>query len=122
MLIIILLILINHFVADFIMQDEKWALGKSKNLLDLTLHVTTYTLCWIPLSVFITGFNSPFFLIITFVAHFITDYVTSRIVSKKFENKHYGSAILNLGAFTVIGFDQLLHYFQLILTYYFLSQ
>jgi hypothetical protein len=58
---------------------------------------------------------------LTFLCHFITDYITSRIVKKRFEDKYYGSPIPNLGAFTVIGFDQVLHYAQLFLTYYFLT-
>jgi hypothetical protein len=60
------------------------------------------------------------FVGITFVAHTITDYITSRIVSRKFANKEFGSPIPNTGAFTVIGFDQVLHYIQLFGTYYLL--
>jgi hypothetical protein len=62
------------------------------------------------------------FAAITFVIHFATDYVTSRIVKKRFEAKHFGSPIPNLGAFSIIGFDQVLHYTQLFLTYYILSK
>lgn len=61
------------------------------------------------------------FVGITFICHTATDYVTSRIVSKKFAKGHYGSAIPNFGAFTIIGFDQILHYIQLFLTYYILK-
>jgi hypothetical protein len=60
------------------------------------------------------------FLGITFISHFITDYITSRIVKRKFENNEYGSPIPNFGAFSIIGFDQVLHYTQLFLTYQFL--
>jgi hypothetical protein len=62
------------------------------------------------------------FVFITFVLHTTTDYYTSRIVSKKFANNHYGSPIPNFGAFSIIGFDQVLHYVQLFLTYYYLRQ
>lgn len=128
----IFFILFIHWIADFIFQDEKWALGKSKNNYDLTMHVLTYssiwfgcTLGWWVLNSFIieAKVNTAllFFAPITFVCHWITDYLTSRIVSKKFANKQFGSAIPNLGAFTVIGFDQLLHYLQLFLTYDFLK-
>lgn len=102
------------------MQDEKWALGKSKNAYDLTIHVGVYTLCWVIPANLLLSYNFVWFVLVTFIAHWFTDYFTSRIVSKKFENKHYGSPIPNLGAFSVIGFDQVLHYTQLILTYYFL--
>ena len=58
------------------------------------------------------------FLGITFIFHTITDYFTSRIVSKKFEEGNVGSAPPNFGAFTIIGIDQVLHYIQLFTTYY----
>ena len=61
------------------------------------------------------------FPLITFVFHTLTDYFTSKIVSRKFANQEYGSPIPNFGAFTVIGFDQVLHYVQLFLTYHFLT-
>ena len=38
-------IIIIHWFADFIMQDEKWALGKSKNwsdLLSTLLHIVVF--------------------------------------------------------------------------------
>lgn len=120
-------IIIIHWIADFIFQDEKWAINKSKNWSSLLNHTYTYTGIWF---IFISwlivgGFKTTplsflLFLIITFVAHTITDYFTSRIVSRKFERKEYGSPIPNLGAFTIIGFDQVLHYIQLFLTYYIL--
>ena len=123
-------IIIIHWIADFVFQDEKWALGKSKNWDDLLNHTTTYSAIWIPSIVLLcylqnielTSIKIPFlFFVITFIAHTITDYFTSRIVSKKFENKHYGSPIPNFGAFTIIGIDQVLHYIQLFTTYYLLK-
>ena len=163
-------IIIIHFIADFIMQDEKWALGKSKNWSDLLLHTYTYSIVWlIPLIIIrlyggydllnelFAGPEILWFFPITFILHTITDYFSSRIVSKKFEKetpfnlkvsndmfkegdiiehgstqliimksyineskvKRYNS-IPSFGAFTIIGFDQVLHYVQLFLTYYYL--
>ena len=118
------LIVLFHFIADFIFQAEEWAVNKSKSNSALFRHVAMYTIIWSMLGLFI--FADPFkylaFLVITFVAHFITDYFTSRIVSKKFANNEYGSPIPNFGAFTVIGFDQVLHYGQLFGTYYLLTK
>jgi hypothetical protein len=135
-LFIILAIVIIHWIADFIFQAEEWATNKSKSNAHLFAHVSMYTMMWALLGSFL--FASPCdssifgycveapkflaFLGITFVAHFITDYITSRIVSRKFANKEYGSPIPNFGAFTVIGFDQVLHYTQLFLTLYYLSK
>jgi len=132
---IILYIITVHWIADFIFQAEVWAVNKSTSNMDLFSHVFTYTLMFGLFGGFI--FSNPCdysafgycvdlsklfpFLGITFIAHFITDYITSRIVKRKFENNEYGSPIPNFGAFTIIGFDQVLHYTQLFLTYHFLT-
>lgn len=115
-----ILIVLVHFIADFIFQAEKWSLGKSRNWVALLKHTVTYSIFWIPVTWTATGSltDSVLFFIITFVAHTATDYVTSRIVSKRFADKYYGSPIPNFGAFTMVGFDQVLHYLQLILTWY----
>jgi len=136
-LIVILSIIFIHWVADFIFQDEEWAVNKSKSFKALIKHTYTYSLVWVyAFSFFAIWGNhfggmtpkqlgwSPymfFFPFITFVIHTITDYFTSKIVSKKFSNNHYGSAIPNFGAFSIIGLDQVLHYIQLFTTYYLLQ-
>jgi hypothetical protein len=116
-------IVVIHFIADFIFQAEEWETNKSKSNFVLFKHVAAYTIIWSVSGLFI--FSDPFkyliFLLVTFVAHFTTDYFTSRIVSRKFANNEYGSPIPNFGAFTVIGFDQVLHYGQLFLTYHLLT-
>jgi hypothetical protein len=126
-------IIIIHWIADFIFQDEKWALGKSKNWKDLLDHTIMYSYIWYIIGLFLVVINLffPFFIykpfslslfpLITLIAHTITDYFTSKIVSKRFKDNHLGSAIPNLGAFTIIGFDQVLHYIQLFTTYYLLK-
>lgn len=117
---IIFLIICIHWFADFVMQDEKWALGKSKNWSDLLLHTITYSLMWI-LPLWYIGYANIFhFVFLTFLCHTITDYVTSRVVSYKFGKGEYGTSIPNSGGFTVIGYDQALHYLQLFTTYYYL--
>ena len=113
----IFIILITHFIADFIMQDEKWATTKSTSVQSLTIHVGVYALAWIIPSWYLLSYNWVWFVLTTFIFHWFTDFFTSKIVKKKFDNKHYGSPVPNLGAFTVIGFDQLLHYSQLFITY-----
>ena len=131
----IFVIIIIHWVADFVFQDEKWALGKSKNWKDLLAHTSMYSYIWLILGIvllFKTEYSYLFgnwdlgkillfkilsFTIITFLLHTITDYFTSRIVSKKFAKQEYGSEIPNFGAFTIIGIDQVLHYIQLFWTY-----
>mgnify|MGYP001281164193 CR=1 FL=1 len=119
---VFILIVVMHWIADFIFQAEKWSLGKSKSWLPLLKHTTVYSSLWlIPVWVMTENLiNSLLFVGVTFIAHTITDYFTSRIVSKKFANNYYGSSIPNFGAFSTIGFDQVLHYLQLILTWYWL--
>lgn len=119
---VFILIVVMHWIVDFIFQAEKWSLGKSKSWLPLLKHTTVYSSLWlIPVWVMTENLiNSLLFVGVTFIAHTITDYFTSRIVSKKFANNYYGSPIPNFGAFSTIGFDQVLHYLQLILTWYWL--
>lgn len=125
---IILTILICHFVFDFIMQDEQWAINKSKSWSALLNHTALYSMLWYApiLFVFREGkdLNGWFLLfpIITFITHTTIDYVTSRITSEMFKKGVYGTPIPNVGGFSVIGFDQLLHYIQLIYTYKILSE
>jgi hypothetical protein len=108
---LILWILFAHFVADFVFQDESWAINKSTSLLALLKHILVYTLMMSMFMAFVlTPNNLGIFFLITFFTHGIIDYFTSKIVKKKFDRKEFGSPIPNLGAFTTIGFDQWLHY------------
>lgn len=125
-LITIFNLLFIHWIADFIMQNESDALGKSKKAFHLLRHTLMYSSVWAIFGVFgMFFFGAPWdllqivkFTIITFIAHTITDYFTSRIVAKKFSNREYGSNVPNFGAFTIIGFDQILHYIQIFTTYW----
>lgn len=128
-LVFILIMITIHYIADFIFQDEEWALGKSSSNTDLLMHTTTYTAIWIICAgalIMITGEHLVpkllWFFPITFVVHTITDYFTSRWIKKKFDAKYYGSPIPNFGAFSSIGFDQVLHYIQIFGTYYLLNK
>lgn len=114
-------ILIIHWVADFVLQTDKQAKGKSKNLEDLIGHTATYSFVWLgvlPIYVlFIVGIENyvpwtgMFFVLITFVCHTITDYYTSRLNSKLWAK----GDVHNF--FVSVGFDQVLHYVQLFLAY-----
>ena len=102
-MITLIFIILLHWLADFVLQTDQMAQNKSKSLYWLTLHVFAYSLIFF-------GFGWKFVLI-TFVCHWITDFVTSKITSYywKIENRHM--------FFVVIGFDQFLHITQLLLTY-----
>lgn len=132
MIIAFILILI-HTIADFLFQTEDMARGKSKNIWKLLKHTTVYTIVFYFGFVFCYAINHQtlsemdltlkvfWFFPITFIFHTITDYITSRITSRLFEKKIYYTGIPNFGAFSVIGIDQVLHYAQLFLTYYYVT-
>lgn len=118
-----LIILFIHFISDFVLQTYWQAMNKSKNNEALTEHVFTYSLCWIaPIGIMlysdhvfigmgciVFGF---IFAMITYLCHWITDYVTSRINSRLWVK----GDVHNF--FVGVGFDQLMHYVQLLGLYY----
>lgn len=93
-----------HYIADFELQNDWMALGKSKRLLPLTVHVGVYSLCF----ALLFGWQ---FGLITFVCHWATDFVTSRITSKLWEKQKRHRF------FCVIGLDQMIHSYCLLLTF-----
>lgn len=126
-------ILLIHWFADFVLQTHKQSTNKSKSNYHLTMHVLTYTFFWsICCSTYVWFFyviNTDgeysmlphgnmlviLFPTITFVCHWITDYFTSRLNSYLY-NK---GDVHNF--FVSIGFDQILHYVQLLITFQLLS-
>lgn len=96
-----------NFMADFVLQSDWMAINKSKSFLPLLVHVAIYDMCF-------WGFGWKF-AAITFAAHFIQDALTSRLNSKLWaaEKRHW--------FFVAVGFDQLLHTYQLTLTYLWLK-
>ncbi len=103
-----LCLLTVHWVADFIFQSDWLAKNKSKSLSALTTHVLVYTaiLAIAVHSLFGTTVALNVILLyigLNAVAHFATDYVTSRMSSKLY------AAGQNHEFFVVVGFDQLLH-------------
>jgi hypothetical protein len=131
------IIIVIHYIADFIFQDGDWAVNKSKSVKPLLAHTTMYTFVWFVSIGLICRITSSdvdtayftntqcinlifLFPPITFIFHTITDYYTSKITSKMYENGNFGSRIPVFGFFSMVGFDQVLHYAQLFLTYYLL--
>ena len=98
----IIILVWMHFIADFIFQSDEMAINKSKSFMWLTFHVFMY-------SIIFGAFGLKFWAI-TFVTHWITDAITSRINSKLYaaNQRHW--------FFVGIGFDQAIHITTLILT------
>ncbi len=121
-LLILFSILVIHWFADFVLQTHYQAIGKSAKWKPLLEHTAIYTMMWIPFIVLYILFGTDeyirghftLFLIITFVAHTLTDYFTSRWVRYYFSRNNFHNG------FVIIGIDQILHYTQLILCVKFL--
>jgi len=84
------------------------------------MHVLSYSTVWLltaNLYSILTGHYLvlALFPIITFICHWITDYFTSRLNSKLWAK----GDVHNF--FVSVGFDQVLHYIQLFLTFYILK-
>lgn len=119
---IVLSILFIHWISDFVMQTDRQAQGKSKNWGDLLDHTFNYSLIWLFFGCsyhMVLHFGEPrtlpsqalIFAGVTFMCHTITDYFTSRLNSKLWAAKKVHNF------FVSIGFDQWLHYLQLLITF-----
>ncbi|CAB4129982.1 Bacteriophage phiKZ, Orf197 [uncultured Caudovirales phage] len=125
-MIVAFIIIFIHWIADFVLQTDWQAQNKSKSNFALLSHTSNYSLVWLLPMCLVFGkmkegattewivWTTFYFGMITFVVHTITDYFTSRLNSKLWSQGkvHY--------FFVSVGFDQVLHYGQLFLTYYFL--
>lgn len=116
---IIFAILIIHWIADFILQTDSQAKGKSKEWKPLLTHTFNYSMVWYTAGLVLFFINPSidmwvniiYFTTITFITHTITDYFTSRLNSRLWAQGKTHEF------FVAVGFDQILHYVQLILTY-----
>jgi len=116
---VILYLLVAHFIGDFILQSDAMAKGKSKSSRILLIHVLAYTLPFIVLAIVLPSTISETtflgFLVFNIVAHFATDYVTSRVTSKLWAEGEVHEF------FVVIGFDQLIHIVTLVLSFHYVQ-
>lgn len=103
-------LLVVHFFADFVFQSHWMASNKSKSIEALGTHVGVYTVtllvCSVPLAVALPISNGSlvlFWVAANGAAHFATDYVTSRINARLWEQKRIH------GFFVGVGADQLIH-------------
>jgi hypothetical protein len=105
-------LLIVHWFADFVLQTSWQATNKSKNNVALAHHVGVYTgvLALASIGLFGLSFALILFVVINGAAHFVTDYITSRISSRLFAKQDWHNF------FVVVGLDQLIHQLTLAIT------
>lgn len=117
MLIAMLWIVWLHFLADFVLQSDKVSKAKSGSNRVLAFHVALYSVPFIPFAAaYMTPANAATWLLVNVAAHFVTDYITSRMTSKLWK----AGDVHNF--FVVIGADQAIHMTTLFLTFAWLSQ
>lgn len=111
---LIILILLTHWVADYVLQSDSLALRKSTSLSALITHSAIYTSVWAGLLIFLELISGlpmiPFvmkFCAITFTTHAAIDYYTSRVQKRLYEQEKRREFFISLG------FDQVLHLIQL---------
>ena len=102
-----IVILFAHWIADFVLQNDEMAQGKSKSLIPLSKHIWRYvwSMGFMLIPIFM---NYPVKYILSFIAingisHFIIDYFTSRMSARLWKQKRVHDF------FVCIGFDQFLH-------------
>ncbi len=121
----LLLIIWAHFVADFMLQNDKMAQNKSTSNIWLSNHIMVYSFAMLgimsPIMYLLDPDNSHVTLVwlaawvaLNGALHWITDWCTSRMTShlwKKGDRHNF---------FVVIGADQAIHLSTMILTWYWL--
>ena len=143
---IVFAIILIHFIADFCVQTDEQAKKKSSSWYYLLAHTLSYSTIFVVIgSLYGVGMGNNWLGLqfggITFICHTLTDYFTSRlnkylaperfnivlknVITKDDSEKvfwHFpkGESYHNL--FVSIGGDQVLHYIQLFLTFYFLTR
>ena len=103
---IVMMVIVAHFICDFILQSDKMATNKSTSFSWLTVHVNAYSAGLFFASYFILGarIEAIYWVGVNYILHWITDACTSRLTSYLWrrEQRHW--------FFVAIGFDQVIHY------------
>ncbi len=107
-------ILVAHWVGDFIFQTSSMALEKSTSIKWLTAHVATYTLVLGIFSMFLFSWKVALtYAFLNGGLHLITDFFTSKLASKY---QHRPRVF-----YPILGFDQLIHGLCLYLSFFYLD-
>ncbi|MEM1257514.1 MAG: DUF3307 domain-containing protein [Bacteroidota bacterium] len=97
-----LILLVAHWVGDYVLQTSPMATKKHKSLKWLLLHVLTYTVVLLGLSQFVFSWQVGLgYAVFNGALHLTTDFFTSKLAAKFQENPRV--------FYPVLGFDQLIH-------------
>lgn len=109
---VLLLVMAAHWVADFVLQSDWMAKGKSVSLVPLTAHVAVYTVVMTLVAPFAIPGNiaAMQWVLINAALHWVVDYFTSRTSAPLFKAGDYHNG------FVVVGADQFIHLVCLTLT------
>lgn len=114
-------ILFIHLIADFVCQTEHMSKNKSKCNEALAHHILVYSTGIYVMAMLNSGSFKSFYVgilwvIVNAIAHFLTDWVTSRASSALYKEEKYHDF------FVCIGIDQMVHYLTLFGTFIIFSQ
>lgn len=113
-------LLVGHWVGDFLYQSREIAENKGKSNVVLAKHVVMYSWAFISFAfvdvcVFnkssFTGIQWVQFIVTNALLHFVTDYFTSRMTTKAYQDGDMKRF------WNIIGIDQCIHTTCLYLTY-----
>lgn len=107
------LIIVAHWIGDYLLQTTAMATEKSYRLKWLGLHVLTYTTTLLAVSLLLFPWKfALLFAVLNGLLHGSVDFFTSRL-SRKYQHR---PRIF----YPILGFDQMLHMLTLYLTYLYL--
>jgi len=101
-----MLLILFHWVSDFVCQTDKMAMNKSSSLKWLSIHVGVYIIPF-----FWFGWQ---FALLNGIIHWMVDFVTSKV------SGHFWAKNEMHWFFTTVGLDQAIHMATLVGTYYLL--
>jgi len=111
-------ILFLHYLGDYIFQPYDMSVLKSENHMMLLYHTIIYTgTIYLGLLLVVGVFEAMTFATLTFLAHYVVDFITSRVISNNSSGLELDPDVsrpihkrLKLwGPISLLGLDQLLH-------------
>jgi hypothetical protein len=105
-----LIILVAHWVGDFLLQTQKMAVNKHKSMKWLGLHVLVYSIVLLVIGQVLFSWQVGLgYAVFNGLLHLTTDFITSKIAARYQKNPRI--------FYSILGFDQLIHSMCLYWTY-----